>query len=276
MQKGGIVMLKSRRGFLRIIGGAGLGIISLPTISTLDSPSTSNFLGSSDDAVGDLEAMLDRLTAAEGVSNPFVAQAAEGEVEVEPQALLSAPAALLNILDRLELSKSFSNRVGYGDAAQCRSNFQSHEASWRDHFGSFTDVERSPADRDVAYLVGGNIDSSNRLVQAQGATQYQGKASVALSGDDPGVVLAAQPLLGIDRTPSRREAAQGLAVIGRRTETVRGDQTATQYETPTSVITHFPNYRPRSSRVGHRSRGVVIAQSKKSSPNRLYYSELYV
>lgn len=268
-------MLESRRRFLRIVGWAGFGIISLPTISTLDSPSTPNFLGSSDDAVGDLEAMLDRLMAADGVSNPFVAHAAEGEVEGEPQPLLSTPAALLDILDRLELNKPFSNRVGYCDAAQCRSNFQSHEASWRDHFGSFTDVQRAPADRDVAYLVGGNIDSNNNLVQAQGATQYQGKASVALSGDDPGVLLAAQPLLCIDRTPSRREAAQGLAVIGRRTEEVR-DQVATQYETPTSVITHFPNYRRRHSRVGNRSRGVVIAQSKMSSPNKLYYSELYV
>lgn len=268
-------MTESRRRFLQVLG-AGLLLPALPEISTLSIPPF-DFLTLPGDDKDQIDETLDRLLAGGRTGNPFVANAQVYLTEVGPQQLLDSPSALLNILDNLELGKSFSNRVSYREASQCLRHFQAHEAVWRGRFDSFTDVGRAPADRDVAYLVAGNITPNNYLGEAQGASQYRGNPAVALMDDDPGVVLAARSLLYQNYTPTQKELAQSLALTDRRPITLDDGQVGTRYETPVNSFVHVPRTR-RANRTGRRSRGVVIAHNKRDrrNPNNLYYSGLYV
>jgi hypothetical protein len=259
--------------------GAAAVMLSLPEISTLNpfNPSIFDWYSFPADPTGDEESPLDRFLLGRRSGNPYVAQAQVCLTQGSPQQLLDAPSALLDILDQLNLPKSFSGRVDYRNASGCRQNFQNQEALWRNSFASYTDVQRSPADRDVAYLVAGNISSSNHLVQAQGSSQYQGNPAVALSGDDPGVLVAAKSLLSENYNLPQRQTAQSLAPTVRRPERTDDGQTAMRYETPTTSILRLPPSR-RAGRFGQRSRGAVIAHNKadRRNPNNLYFAELYV
>jgi hypothetical protein len=267
----------------RFLIHAGAAILAAPTISTLKPFNFSNLgllelaedstEGGSDLAYP-VDRTLERLLERHHGGNPFVAQASMaspvgsyvGDVKV-----LSAPVALWTIFDHLELPKSFSNRVDYREASQCRQNFERHESELRRHYSSFTNVERSPADRDVAFLAGGNIDSRNVLQSAQGASQFRNYRSVGLSDDDPGLVLAASALIHQDYAPNRQEVAQSFAVTHRRPQPLGDGQSGTRYETPVHSVIHDP--RPRRNF----PRGVVFAHNKKQRDrSNLYYAGLYV
>lgn len=76
--------------------------------------------------------------------------------------ILDAAAALITIFEFLGLDRSFSTQVDYREASQCRDYFRQHEAIWRrDRCRVFTDVERASDDKDVAYMMGGNISYNN-------------------------------------------------------------------------------------------------------------------
>ena len=263
-------MVQSRRGFLRTFTGAGVALLSLPTVSTLNPSSWFELDGLFGGPDG--KTVLD-LTASAG--NPFVALAGGRQpVLLKPQRLLSTPRALLNILERLELPLTFSNRVNYDEAAQCRGNFQTQEAAWRSKFASFTDVQRSPVDPDVAYLVGGNIESGRYLGEAEGSTQYQGNGAQPLAGNAPVVIDVSQVALDDDGSLSRKERAQSLAVIDKRPKTIQGLE-ATQYVTPTTQVTYIPNGILPDSDVGRRSLGVVKVENTKYNTGRAYLFDLY-
>lgn len=271
-------MDEQRRWFLRTFGAAAT-MLALPGISTLDPFNSSIFdwFSFPVDSSADEESPLDRFLLGRRSGNPYVVQAQVCLKQGSPQQLLDSPSALLNILDQLNLRKSFSGRVGYQNASGCRQNFQNQEAQWRNSFASYTDVQRAPADRDVAYLVAGNISNNNHLVEAEGSTQYRGGPAIPLSGADPGILVAAKSLLDENYNSSEGEAAQSLAVTGRRTQTTDDGQMAMRYDTPTTSVLRVPPSR-RASRFGSRARGAVIAHNKKDrrNPNNLYFAELYV
>jgi hypothetical protein len=263
----------------RFLIGAGAAILAAPTLSTLEPFNFStlglfdvaeNATGDSADLVYPVDRTLERLLERAHRGNPFVAQAATavgtyvGDIQ-----LLSAPAALLSIFNRLEISTSFSGRVGYREASQCRQNFEQHETELRRYYSSFTDVERSPADQDVAYLAGGSIDSRNVLQSAQGATQFRSFQSVGLADDDPGLVLAASSLLHQNYNPNRQEVAQSFAVTHR--QPLGNGRSGARYETPVHSFMHDPSPRPNFPH------GVVFAHNKNHrDQNNLYYAGLYV
>ncbi len=261
----------------RFLIGAGAAILAAPTLSTIEpfDFSTSGLLDFAENTHGDgadlvypVDRTLERLLERGQGGNRFVAQAAVGSYVGDVQ-LLRAPAAMKTIFNRLEIQMSFSGRVGYGEASQCRRNFEQHEAELRRYYNAFTDVKRSLADRDVAYLAASNIDSRNYIQSAQGATQYRNFRSVGLADDDPGLVLAASSLLNQDYNPSRQEVAQSFAVTDRRP--LPNGRPGARYETPVHSFIHDPTPRPNFPR------GVVMAHNKKHSDrNNLYYAGLYV
>lgn len=271
-------MNEQRRWFLRTFGAA-VTMLSLPGISTLNLFNSSIFDWYSfpADPDSDGESALDRLLSGGRSGNPYIAQAQSYLIQGSPQQLLDAPSALLNILDQLDLPKSFSNRVCYANASGCTPNFQNQEARWRNSFASYTDVKRAPADPDVAYLVAANFGGSGHIVRAEGSAQYQGNPAVAVSGYDPGTLVAAKALLSEHYSFPRREAAQSLAPTGMRLLETDDGQTAVRYETPAASILRVPTSR-RARQLDRRLRGAVIAENKKDrrNTNKLYFAQLYV
>jgi hypothetical protein len=264
-------MERSRRIFLQTLG-VGVALVSLPEIS-----SVFNLVSFHTGVDDDLEATLKRLLLGQDGSGAFVAHADTYITQGSPQQLLSAPSALVNMLDQLDIDRRFSDSVNYDDASQCRKNFESKEETWRQHdFDAFTDVKRAPADHDVAMAVGGKIESSH-LSHAEGATQYQQYPAITLAENDPGVLVAAKWLLDEHYTPSGKDLAQGLAVIDTKHVDMDDGQTSKRYETPVSSIVHIPRAR-RNSPLGRRAIGIVAAHNKKdpSNPNNIYYADLYV
>jgi hypothetical protein len=258
-------MGQSRRLFLQTLG-AGVAVVSLPEISSI-----LNWFSLPGGPDEDLAATLHRLLLGQGAGGAFVAQADTYVTEGPPQQLLDAPSALLNMLDRFGLEKSFSERVSYLDASQCEPHFKRQEETWRQHgFDAFTDVKRPLADNHVAIAVGGNIDSNHNLTTAAGATQYQAHPAVPLVNHDPGVVGAAWWLL--HKNSSEKELAQRLAVIEKHNVAMDDGQTATRYETPVSASVYIPRPR-RNSRVSN-AVGIVAA-NHKSDPSNIYFADLY-
>jgi len=264
------MMLASRRRFIRALGGAGVGILALPTVSTLDLPSILNFVGLP--AAGTIEGSLAEIHAYTRKVSPFSAFAAvpSRPLLIAPQRLVSPQRALRNIHERLGLRWAFGLGVDYEDADQCEKQFQDSESRmrrWR--FNSFTDVQRARADRDVAYLTGGVLDSQNYLVEAVGSTQYQGEPAIDLVGVDAPVIEAAQAGHKEDNSPTRKEDAQSLTVIKKDT----GDVKRIVYQTPTSEIAYLPYHRVEGHNWGNRAAGMVSVQRKRD-PERVYYAEL--
>jgi hypothetical protein len=178
--------------------------------------------------------------------------------------------ALFNIFRSLELRTDFSSTVDYRDAGGCRGNFQSLEAGWRPHFDSFTKIQRSQADRDVAYVIGSNFNGA-----AVGATQYSSNPAVSLRDDEPGVALAASILLGDTYGFSPREKTHSLALTRKEylgDRVVDGQVTPVySYQTPSISYVHYPRHR-------RYRKGLLIAHNKRDAQNRrnLYGVGLYV
>jgi hypothetical protein len=260
-------MKQSRRLFLQTFG-VGITAVSLPEVSSL--LNWFSFPGGPDE---DLSVTIHRLLLGPRAGGPFVAYADANITLGEPQRLLSAPSALLKMLDSLGFNRYFSDRVGYEDAAQCRDNFEAQVTEWRSPrygFSSFTDVKRSASDEDVAVAVGGNIDSNNNLTQAAGSTQYQGLPAVALVKNDPIVAVATKWLL--EKNLSGKELAQALAVTRKSEVAMDGDEKAMRYETPVTASVYIPRP-PQQSRVEN-AVGVLAAHLKKA-PNNVYVAEMY-
>lgn len=266
-------MIQSRRIFLQALG-AGIAVISLPDVSSIF-----GLLPSVATAEEDIAAALRKLFLGDDAGRgPFVAHAETIVTESSPQQLLGSPSALMGILEQLGIQKTFNSRVGYDEAAQCRSNFEVKESDWRKRLGEdaiYTDVRRSPSDKDVAVLVGGNVNrSNNTLYYAEGAVQYQQNASVPMTGSDPGVILAAPAVVREHVGMSNKELAQSFALMAtRRAVEMSEGQRAYRYETPVSSVIHIPRPR-RNNRVGVRAVG-VIAVSNKREPSNIYFADLY-
>lgn len=260
-------MAQSRRVFLQALG-TGLAIVSLPEVSSI--LNWCKFPGSPDE---DLAATLRQLLLGQSAGGAFVAQAETYIIEGQPQQLLDAPAAFLNILDHLELDRCFSSRINYDNAAQCKKYFEQQESIWRSPqhgFDAFTNVKRAPKDNHAAIAIGGNIDSNNNLVAAAGATQYQNEPAISLGNHDPGVLNAAWWLLHKNSTDA--ELAQRMAVTEKRNLAMDGGHTATRYETPISAAVYIP--RPRQNSRINNAVGIVAA-NHKNDPNSIYFADLY-
>lgn len=284
-------MEQGRRGFLRTLGGAGLAIVTLPALSTLDFSRTSYKFSLSDVADGNVGAILEQLMRrASRSGGMFVARAfgrEEQAVPGNPQPMLSPPTALLAIINRLGLKPEFSNEPDYTDGSQCTDNFKKQESRWRGRFGSYTNIQRASSDRDVAYGVAGNIvraNGSSYLAEAEGAVQYGGAGEFDLVGDAPGALVASQNLLLDGYSLSEKERAQSLAVTEMKSEDAplidplsktEHKFPSTQYTTPSSLVTYFPTLHLPTGRVRGRSRGTVSVQSKIHDPSRLLFAELY-
>ena len=267
-------MRQSRRVFLRALG-TGVALVSLPEISSIF-----NLFPSGSATDGDLEASLRRLFLGDaGRGGPFVAHAETFITESAPQQLLGSPSSLIGILEQLGVEKTFSGRVGYGEASQCRSHFESQEEDWRKRLGGdavYTNVQRSPSERDVAILVGGKVNAAdNTLVGAEGAVQFQQKPAVRLAGRDPGVIFAAPAVVRSHVDLSAKELARSYALVEPSTPVEMDDgQSARRYETPVSSVVHIPRAR-RNNRVGSRAVG-VLAVNYKRDPTNIYFADLYV
>lgn len=264
-------MGQSRRWFLRTLG-AGAAFVALPEISPIiEMVSLPGRKG------GGCDPSIEALLLGREPGGPFVAHAETFVTEGTAQQLMNAPAALLTMLDRQGFGRTFSSRPDYSDAAQCKGNYECEVGAWRRRgFGDYTPVKRPAADRDNSIMVAGTIGGGH-LVEAEGATQYQGQPAVTLSGNDPGALLAGWLLLAEQYNFSRREAAQGLTAIEKRSVTVNEGVSAVRYETPVSAVIHVPR-KSRNSRLRRPSRGVVFAHNKKDrdNPNRIYYAEVFV
>lgn len=220
---------------------AGATILAAPTLTTLKTFNSFGASGAPARRIANVpypvDRTLDRLVEKYQDGNRFLS-AAGTIIQVAPMTLLPAPAALLNILDSLELGSGFSGRVGYCNARVCRSNFEQEEEVLRRHYNEFTDILRSPKDEDVAYLVGGNIDSTRHLTEAAGATQFRGHPSFGLSGNEPGILRAAAALFHKDYNPSPKEVAQSFAVTEMEPWLENGTQVGTRVETPVTSFIH--------------------------------------
>lgn len=263
-------MERSRRWFLSALG-AGAAFVALPEVSPFI-----EILGFGGRREG-VDPSIEALLLGREPGGPFVAHAETFVTEGTAKQLMDAPGALLEMLDRQGFDQTFSNRPDYSDASQCKDNYKSQADGWqRRGFKDYTPVRRPEANRDSSIMVAGVIEG-RRLVEAEGATQYQGNPAVALSGGDPGAILAGWRLLTDAYSFSRAEAAQGLTAIDKRSVTMNQSVGAMRYETPVSAVIHVPRP-PRNSRLGGRSRGVVFAHNKKDrdNSNRIYYAEVFV
>lgn len=267
-------MRQSRRIFLKTLG-AGAVFVSLPEISCIFNLFPSR-RASDDDLATTLCGLFGGSAASGG---PFVARAESIVTETSPQQLLSSPSALINIMEMLGVEKTFSDRVGYGEASQCRPHFHSQEEEWRRRLGGdaiFTDVRRSPSEKDVAVMVGGKVSpSSNTLERAEGAVQYQHNPAVLLAGCDSGVLLAASTAARNHIELSAKNLARSYALV-EPAKPVEMDarQSARRYETPVHSVVYIPRAR-RNNRMGSRAVGVV-AVNYKSAPENIYFADLYV
>jgi len=258
-------MAQNRRVFLKALG-AGMAVLSLPEVSPF-----LNYFSRAGGPEEDLAATLERLLLGRELGGPFVAQAKTYLVEAEPYKLLGTPAALLGILDDLELDRRFSNCMAYHEASQCRAHFESQEAKWRrTSFNSFTGVKRPRSDHDVAIAVAGDIDTNSNLVQAAGATQYQNFPAVSLDKIDPDITRAVKLLLSDNL--SGTEGTQALAVIDKRDVAIDDSERATRYETPVGSSVYIPHAR-RTSRVNN-AVGLLAANTKRT-PNKIYVADVY-
>lgn len=264
-------MARSRRWFLSTLG-TGAVFLALPEVSPII-----EMISFSGGRRGCVDPTIEALLLNRNTDGPFVAHAETFVTEGTAQQLMSSPGALIEMLDRQGSPRSFSNRPDYADAAQCKRNYESHGDEWQQRgFTDYTPINRPTADRDNSLMVAGTV-IDRHLVEAEGATQYQDYPSVALSGNDPGALLAGWRLLAESYNFSRKEAAQGLTAIDKRSVTVNQGQSATRYETPVSAVIHVPRA-VRNSRLGGRSRGVVFVHNKKDrdNPNKIYYAEVFV
>jgi hypothetical protein len=264
---------QSRRVFLRALGG-GVAFVTLPELSSIFS-----LLPGASATEEDIAASLRRLfLGRDGRGGPFVAHAETFVTESAPQQLLGSPSALVGILEQLGVEKTFSQRVGYGEASQCRPHFESQEGEWRKRLGDdtiFTNVRRSPLEKDVAVLVSGKVNAAdNTLERAEGAVQYQHKAAVRLAGRDPGIILATPAVVRDHFRLSGKELAKSFALVEPRSLITMDDgQRAHRYETPVSSVVYIPRPR-RNNRVGSRAVG-VLAVNMKHKPGSIYFADLY-
>jgi len=143
-------------------------------------------------------------------SEPNVAHAGFPQVVLA----LSAVAAVCTILEYLGIRPSFGANVAYAEASNCKENFEKAESSMR-HSGmsQFTDVERSPHNKEVSYLAakkGGYVDD------AMAATQYGGDPAFALKGPDPTIVEAATKAATKEYRLSDKDLASSLAFTDKK------------------------------------------------------------
>lgn len=260
-------MTQHRRLFLKTLG-AGVAMVSLPEISPL-----LNFFQPPGAWSDDLETTLAALLLNERPRGPFIANAKTIITEGNPYKLRGAPSALLRIMDRMGLDRQFSNCMGYSEASQCRPHFKSREDLWRGNsynFTSFTDVKRPRFDNDVAFAIGGNIDSESNLLRAAGAIQYKDDAAVTLEDVDPDIDIAKDILL--TGKVSGAEATQALAFTSKERVDMPGGETAIRYETPVTSSVYIPHAR-RTSRV--RNAVGLLAANTKRDPERIYIADVY-
>lgn len=266
-------MRQSRRIFLKTLG-VGAAFVSLPEISCIF-----NLFPSRRASDEDLAATLCGLFGGSTIGGPFVAYAGSIVTEASPQQLLGSPSALVSIMEMLGVEKNFSDRVGYGEASQCRPHFESQEEEWRRKLGGdaiFTNVRRSPSEKDVAVMVGGKVGpAGNTLERAEGAVQYQHKPAVLIAGRDPGVLLAASTAARDHIELSAKSLARSYALVepAKPVEMDAG-QSARRYETPVHSVVYIPRAR-RNNKLGSRAVGVV-AVNYKSAPENIYFADLYV
>jgi hypothetical protein len=257
----------TRREWLRGVGAA-LAILAAPSV-----PLLSPF--NSDEEADPVNQVLRHFFGDTTGANPFVARAA-GEQGIKPVVLRAPIPAYIDIYGTLGLPLTFSGRVDYHEASQCRDYFKEHEAALRTRFDRFTDVRRAPVDRDIAYMVAGNLDLGG-LRAAQGATQFQDKPAEALSDDDPAIILAASEMLGEHYDRTQKEVAQSLALTDKRPIVYESETVGTYYETPVSQVVHLRRP-PRNSRAPRYPRGLLSARKKSDSQNLypMYHAGLYV
>lgn len=267
-------MSQNRRMFLKALG-VGVAFVSLPEISPVF-----NIFTSRPAPNDDLAATLNRLFGRRATgSGPFLTHASSIITETSPQQLFGSPSALLGIMERLGVERTFSDSVGYGEASQCRPHFESQEQDLRNRFGAgviFTNVRRSPSERDVAVMVGGKVSpAGNTLERAEGGIQYQHKPAVRLVGRDPGVLLAASTAASNHVRLSASNFARSYALVEPPKPVEMDDgQRARRYETPVHSVVYIPRAR-RNNSVGSRAVG-VIAVNYKSTPENIYFADLYV
>lgn len=274
--------MSDRREFIRRAGLGALAAAAAPAFARAYTPGRAplspldNLSASAVTAADELPAVnrtLERLTMRAGGGSPFTYIEQLG-TNMGVLRLLDAAASLLTIVRELGLSNSFSGRPSFREASQCRKFFQQHHEYWANYYRYFTDVQRAPADRDVAYMVTGNTDSSNYIQPAQGSTQFRNTPAVSIAGDDPGVLLAVSTLLKKQYAMSERDVAHNLALVKKEPLPLGDGGYGTRYETPSVSIMHDP--RPR--RNVRRSRGLVAVHNKRDrrKPDNLYYAGVYV
>lgn len=265
-------MTQSRRWFLRTLG-AGAAFVALPEISPFIH--MFNFPGG---GRGGVEQSIADLLLGREPGGPFTAYADTFVTEGTARQLMDAPRGLLEMIDRQGLERSFSSRPDFTEASQCRKNYERKSESWAQRgFTDYTAVGRPVADKDISMATGVKTDAARRIVEAEGATQYQGHPAISLSRNDPGALLAGWWLLMEGYTLTRQQAAQALTAIEKRPVEVAEGQSGVRYETPVSAVIHVPRP-PRNSRLGRRSAGVIFAHNKKdrNNPNKIYYAEVFV
>lgn len=266
----------ARRRFIISAGAAMLAAPTLSTLKTFNLPFLNSFdffdatARSGTGEVYPVDRTLDEMMRESRGGNPFVAQANTRTIPVGSMRVLAAPAALLDILDNLRIERDFSDRIGYCNAAHCRTQFAQDEAVLRRRrFNAFTDIERSPIDKDVAYLVGGNIESASTLQDAAGATQFQGNNSVMLTGNEPGIVRAAAALFHEDYNPTSQEVARSFAVTSKEAWPERdGTRVGTRFETP--VLSFIHDWRTQANA----PLGTLIVRNKQRAERIAYCANL--
>lgn len=264
-------MTRSRRWFLSTLG-AGAAFAALPEVSPFI-----ELFGFPGGRRGGIDPSIEALLLGRDPGGPFVAHAETFVTEGTAKQLMAAPGALIEMLDRQGFRPDFSDSPDYSNASQCRKNYEGKVDEWqRRGLKDYTPVGRPASDTDNSIMVAGTVEG-RRLVEAEGATQYQDYPAVTLSGYDPGAVLAGWRLLTDVYNFSTSHAAQGLTAIDKRSVTVNEGVAAIRYETPVSAVVHVPRP-PRKGRLGGRSRGVVFAHNKKDrqNPNRIYYAEVFI
>jgi hypothetical protein len=132
--------------------------------------------------------------------------------------LLSAAAAIVEILQYFGIKPYFGPSVSYEASPSCRYQFQDYHAEWRRNgYQAFAGVSRCPADGQMMVVCAADSQMPASMSRAEMAGLYSGFGVVHLAEQEPGVVRAGVELAKQECRLSEREIAS-IASITSKTD----------------------------------------------------------
>lgn len=271
--------LSGRRTFLKSSGAAAVWIATAPNIIAW-LPSNNVLLPSLTTYPTDspiVDRTLEQLVASRYEASPLTAFADTAEFAGDYK-MAATPEAISQVADLLGLDKTVFNAPDYREGSQCTENYRRQEAAWRQRgLNAFTRIQRPQAQRDVSFCSAAQIYAGARYGTAL-ATQYQAYRSFELTGDQPGVLVAAAMTTPFSTGTSAREMAMRMAITHKDENATLGGSLVTRYETPALSFVHDPRPHVNNSSGRRYPKGIVYVHDRynRRNVNNLRWAGLYV